>query len=82
MTEDLGDVDVALLDRFLDAVDSPPASRRFRAVAVVCESLLDAELAAAPTSANSDFTLVVISVPNLRETYTAVFQAASASVAV
>lgn len=80
LTEDLGDVDVALLNRFLDAVDSPPASKRFRAVAVVCESLVNAELAAAPNAANPDFTLVVISVPNLRQTYTAVFAAASASV--
>jgi Cap4 SAVED domain len=80
MTDDLGDVDIALLDRFLDAVDNPPASRRFRAMAVVCDSLLDAELVAAPSSASSDFALVVISVPNLRETYAALFHAASASV--
>lgn len=80
LTEDLGDVDIALLNRFLDAVDSPPASKRFSAVAVVCESLVNAELAAAPSAASPDFTLVVISVPNLRQTYTAVFAAASASV--
>ncbi len=79
MTEDLGDVDIPLLDRFLDAVDSPPASRRFRAVAVICDTLLNSELAAAPTAANSDFTLVVISIPRLHETYTAVFHAASTS---
>lgn len=80
LTEDLGDVDIALLNRFLDAVDSPPASKRFRAVAVVCESLVNAELAAAPIVASPDFTLVVISVPNLHQIYTAVFAAASASV--
>lgn len=80
ITEDLGDVDIALLNRFIDAVDNPPASKRFRAVAVVCESLVNAELAAAPSEASPDFTLVVISVPNLLATYTAVFEAASASV--
>jgi len=80
MTEDLGDVDMALLNRFIDAVDSPPVAKRYRAVAVVCDTLLNDELAAAPNDASAEFTLVVIAVPNLRTTYMAVFAAAIASV--
>lgn len=80
MTEDLGDVDIALLNRFIDAIDSPPAAKRYRAVAVVCSTLLDAELAAAPIDASTEFTLVVIAVPDLRATYTAAYAAAHASV--
>lgn len=80
MTEDLGDVDIALLNRFIDAIDSPPAAKRYRAVAVVCSTLLDAELAAAPSDASTEFTLVVIAVPDLRITYTAAYAAAHASV--
>lgn len=80
MTTDLGDVDVGLLNRFIDAVDSPPATRRFRAVAVICDDLIENELASAPTEGDPEFTLVVIGVPNLRATYGAAFQAAVDSV--
>lgn len=81
MTTDLGDVDIPLLNRFIDAVDNPPAAKRFRAVAVVCNALLENELIAAPADPDPEFTLVVIGVPDLRTTYTAVFAAAIASVA-
>jgi hypothetical protein len=74
--EDLGDVDIPLLNRFTNLIDHPPAVKRFRAVAVICESLHVDELVAAPDSANSDFTLVVIVVPDLKTTYEAVFSAA------
>jgi hypothetical protein len=80
ITEDLGDVNIPLLNRFINAVDAPSATKRYRAVAVICESLLTAELATAPTTASDDFTLVVISVPDLHATYNAAFQAARASV--
>jgi len=80
MTTDLGDVDIPLLDRFIDAVNSPPAAKRFRAVAVICNALLDNELVAAPTDADPEFTLVIIGVPNLHATYSAVYAAAVASV--
>lgn len=79
-TENLGDVDIPVLNRFIDAIDSPPAAKRYRAVAVVCSSLLDNELATAPNDPSTDFTLVVIAVPDLRATYTAVFAAAHGSV--
>lgn len=82
MAEDLGDVDIPLLDRFIHLVDHPPVAKRFRAVAVVCESLLNQELLAAPVVASADFTLLVIAVPNLKQTYEAVFAAARAAVPV
>lgn len=81
MTTDLGDVDIPLLDRFINAVDNPPAVKRYRAVAVICNDLLDKELVAAPAEPDPEFTLVVVGVPNLRTTYTAVYAAAIASVA-
>jgi hypothetical protein len=80
ITEDLGDVDIPLLNRFINAVDYPPAALRYRAVAVICENFVAAELTKAPASASDEYTLVVISVPNLHATYNAAFAAARASV--
>jgi len=80
MFEDLGDIDIPLLDRFINLVRYPTVSKRFRAVAVICDSLSANELLAAPTVANPDFTLVVIQVPDLKATYEAVFAATSAAV--
>lgn len=79
-TEDLGDIDIPLLNRFIDAIDHPPAARRFRAVAIICEDLLAAEVSNAPITTDDEYTLVVISVPNLHITYNAVFEAVRASV--
>ena len=81
LTTPLGDVDIPLLNRFIDAVDSPPVIKRFRAVAVVCNAFLDEELATAPIEADPEFTLLVIGIPKLKQTYTAVYAAAIASVA-
>lgn len=81
LTTDLGDVDIPMLDRFICAVDSPPVAKRFRAVAVICNAFLDDELVSAPDESDPEFTLVVIGVPNLQATYTAVFAAAASSVA-
>ncbi len=80
LTENLGDVQLPHLDRFINATDHPPAQRRFRAVAVVCATLVDAELADAPNQAHADYTVVVISVPDLKTTYTSVFAAARKAV--
>lgn len=79
MTESLGDVDIPLLDRFINLVDNPPIAKRYRAVAVICEDLLDAELQTAPDIPSSEFTLLIISVPNLKITYETVFERAQAS---
>lgn len=82
MTEPLGDVDIPLLNRFIDLVDHPPVAKRYRAVAVICNNFVDQELQSAPNVPNSDFSLLVIAVPNLKQTYEAVFAAAHASLPV
>lgn len=76
LLESLGEVQIAHLDRFINATEHPPATKRFRAVAVVCSSLIDAELCDAPTTSAPEYTVVVISVPELKNTYSAVFEAA------
>lgn len=81
ITESLGDVDIQLLNRFINLVDNPPVSKRYRAVAVICESLVDQELNFAPNTPSPDFTLLIIAVPNLKQTYEDVFAATHASVA-
>lgn len=73
--EDLGNVHIEHLNRFINAIDHPAAIKRFHAIAVVCSSLIEGELSKAPSSALADYTLIVISVPNLHAVYTAVFEA-------
>lgn len=79
--EALGSTTIAHLERFINATDHPPAQKRFRAVAVVCSSLVDGELTDAPNEAPTDYAVVVISVPNLKQVYESVFNAAHATVA-
>jgi hypothetical protein len=76
MSESLDDIQLAHLDRFINATDHPPAKKRFRAVAVVCQSLVEEELKNAPRTALPEYTVVVIAVPDLKKTYSAVFAAA------
>jgi len=78
--EDLGSTNIDHLERFINATDHPPAQKHFRAVAVVCSSIVNDELSDAPDEAPADYTLLVISVPNLKERYEEVFNAARASV--
>jgi Cap4 SAVED domain len=73
--EDFKDVNIDQLNRFINAIDFPPAIKRFCAVAVICNSLLETELATAPTEASPDYTVVVIAVPELKRTYSSVFAA-------
>lgn len=80
LTDDLGDLQLAHLERFINATEHPEAKRHFRAVAVVCSRLLEAELVDAPSAANPEYTVVVIAVPDLRATYTSVFAAAAGAV--
>lgn len=82
MTEQPGDVDIPLLNRFIDLVDHPPVAKRYRAVAVICANLVDQELLSAPMVPSPDFSLLVIAVPNLKQTYETVFSAVHASVPV
>lgn len=69
-------VPLEVLDRFIHAAENPPATKRFRAVAVVCSSLVDEELKDAPTEQPQEFSVVVIAVPQLHETYMKVFESA------
>ena len=68
------------LNRFIDCAGLPVTDKRFHAVSVICESLVKAELASVPSKASPNYTLVVISVPNLKTTYEAVFKAAMSAV--
>lgn len=78
--ESLGNVQIAHLDRFIHATDYPPVTKRYRAVAVICSSLVDAELANAPAQSTPDYSLVVIAVPQLHTIYNATYVAAKTSV--
>ncbi len=75
LMEDLGEVQLVHLKRFINAVDYPPAQKRYFAVAIVCESLLAGELADAPKTSPADYTVVVISVPEFHNVYNLVFEA-------
>jgi hypothetical protein len=78
--EDLGTTTLAHLARFIDATDHPPAMKRFHAVAVVCASLLNDEVAVVPDLGTAECTVVVIAVPQLQPVYEALFDAVHASV--
>ncbi|HCG6867304.1 TPA: DUF1837 domain-containing protein [Vibrio parahaemolyticus] len=75
--EQLGDVDIPLLNRFINLVDHPPIDRRFHAIAVICEGLVDQELIVAPDEVDPNFSLLVIVVPHLKETYESLFSSLS-----
>ncbi|GAG26835.1 unnamed protein product [marine sediment metagenome] len=79
--EDLGTVTLAHLDRFVNAVDHPPAAKHFSAVAVLCSSLAEAELESAPTETPNGYRVIILVVPELRNVYTDVFEAVHNSVA-
>jgi hypothetical protein len=80
ITDDLESSDSELIDRFIKATDHPPAQKTYWAVAVICESLLGAELAEAPATPPEDCALLVIAVPDLKQRYETVFDAIQASV--
>ncbi len=75
MFESIGGLEKAVLDRFCHASEYPPANRQFAAVAVVDEGLVEDEIAVVP-DLPTDTSLVVIVIPQLLATYTAVFEAA------
>jgi hypothetical protein len=72
----LSTTSIEQLDRFIHPVDHPEATREFRAVAVICASLLEDELVGVVPPPPSERALIVISVPDLKETYERVFEAA------
>jgi hypothetical protein len=77
---ELGTVEPQLLDRFVKADQNPRAEKRFYAVAVLCESLADAELAAVTTDIPPDTKVIVMIVPELYATYNRVFESVHQSV--
>lgn len=77
--ENMGAVQLAHLNRFINAIDYPVAAKRFRAVVVICSSLVSAELTKAPAEPSPDYTLVIISVPSLHAVYTSVFESVRTS---
>jgi hypothetical protein len=81
LAEDLGVTTLAHLKRFIEATDYPPSKKEFFAIAVICSSLVDAEVSDAPTALPTDYTVVIISVPELKRIYTSVFDAVRESVA-
>lgn len=81
LTEDLGEMQIEHLNRFIKATDHPRATKRFRAVAVLSADLETAELQKIAPGARSDSALVVIVVPHLKDVYTDVYEAARNAVA-
>ena len=78
--ENLGSVSIKHLDRFIKATDYPPAKKYFSAVAIICSSLIQNELRELPDAGSSDYKLIVIEVPDLKNVYSSVFGAAKVAV--
>jgi hypothetical protein len=82
LTDDIGAVSIAQLDRFINATEYPAYAREFHAVAVICTNLVEEEIATlVPADIPDGCAVVVISVPQLRDTYTSVYEGVHASVA-
>lgn len=77
--ENIENVEIKHLNRFIKADLNPTYQTQYNAVAIVCESLLEKELKDLPVFPVPDHTLVIISVPELKKTYTAVYAAVCAS---
>jgi hypothetical protein len=80
ISDGVDDVSIAQLDRFIKADAHPAYKKRFQAVAVICDSLIATEVRTAPAVKPTDYTLVVIGVPELHKTYNEVFAAARLAV--
>jgi len=74
-------VSLGQLDRFIKAVDYPAAIHDFRAVAVVCADLIESELQDIALPDMEDRALVVIVVPDLKDTYESVYDSIVETVA-
>jgi hypothetical protein len=77
LREDLGAVTLQHLNRFIDATEHPSYARDFIAVAVLSTSLLDEEVVHAPSTTPEGYSVVILAVPELREVYASVFEAAA-----
>ncbi len=81
ISDDIGAVSIPQLNRFINATEFPPYTRRFSAIAVICSNLVNQELNQfVPPVLPQNCALIVIDVPHLHQTYTAVYDAVSASV--
>jgi uncharacterized protein DUF1837 len=81
LLQDIGAVTVDQLNRFINATEFPPCIREFHAIAVICSDLVETELAnLVPATIPNGCALAVISIPNLHNTYTTVFEAVHQSV--
>jgi hypothetical protein len=75
-------VSIAQLDRFINATEFPAYCREIHAMAVICTNLAEEEIATiVPADIPDGCALVIISVPQLRDTYTSVYEGVHASVA-
>lgn len=72
--DDLGDVGLDEINRFLKPDEHPPFKKEHRAIAIICSSLLEEELDAAPAEEPKNYSVIVIAVPNLKDTYSSVYQ--------
>lgn len=73
---------VAQINRFIHADAHPQAGLSYRAVAVISADLVAQEVAGITAEMLDGATLIVVSVPQLKQTYSAVFQAIAETVAV
>lgn len=78
MHEDLGTATIEQIERFIKATDHPPAAREFRAFAVICSSLIEAETAGFAPPPAAECALFVISVPDMKRNYEALYEAVCA----
>jgi hypothetical protein len=80
--QDIGSVTIPQLNRFINATEFPPHIRQYHAIVVICSNLVEAELATlVPANIPEGCALAVISVPDLQNTYTTVFEAVHQPVA-
>lgn len=76
LNEDIGNVTLPQLERFINATEFPSYARSFHAVAVICSGLVESELQTlVPAEIPDGCALVVISIPELRNTYTTLYEA-------
>lgn len=81
IADDIGAVTIPQLNRFINATEFPAYIRNFRAIVVICTTLVEGLLDEfVPPTLPDGCVLVVIDVPNLHQTYSAVYDAVHASV--
>jgi hypothetical protein len=81
LLHDIGSVTIDQLNRFINGTEFPSHTREFHAIAVICSNLVEAELATiVPANIPQGCALAVISVPDLQNTYTTVYEAVHGSV--